>query len=109
MARAFPGLVALATVVMGTPALATADTPRPAAAPVASGFTGQVLAEPPTIGTDELRARLKGGADLYLVDVRSAEGFEQEHLPGAHSLPYAQVDTGQARLPRDKTLVLYCA
>ena len=63
----------------------------------------------PTIGTDELRARLAKGEPLHLVDVRSAEAFRVEHLPGAHSLPYSQIDARQATLPRGKTLVLYCA
>jgi hypothetical protein len=106
MERMVCGLLA-AVLVHGIPSVAVATTPRPA--PAATTFTTQVLAEPPNISTDELHKRLRTASDLYLIDVRSKEAHEQEHLPGAHSLPYSQLDTGQASLPRNRTLVLYCA
>jgi hypothetical protein len=106
MERMFCGLLA-AVLVHGIPSVAVAITPRPA--PAATTLTTQVLAEPPTISTDALNKRLRTASDLYLIDVRSKEGFDQEHIPGAHSLPFSQLDTGQASLPRNRTLVLYCA
>jgi hypothetical protein len=106
MERTFCGLLA-AVLAHGIPAVALATTPGPA--PAATTLTTQVLKEPPTISTDELHKRLRTASDLYLIDVRSKEGYDQEHLPGAHSLPFSQLDTGQASLPRNRTLVLYCA
>ncbi|MEB3329239.1 MAG: rhodanese-like domain-containing protein [Candidatus Sericytochromatia bacterium] len=107
MSRAYVGVLAAWLVGQGLPAVAISTAPRPA--PGATVVTTQVLSEPATISTDELNRRLSGASNLYLVDVRSKEGFEQEHLPGAHSLPYSQLDSRQASLPRDRTLVLYCA
>ena len=46
--------------------------------------------------------------DAYWVDVRSSGEFENEHIPGAHSLPSHEVDSRYRELPVNRPIVLYC-
>lgn len=57
--------------------------------------------------TADVRRLLKDGAQL--VDVLSADEFEQDHLPGAINIPLKQLDaTTAARLDRNRPVVVYC-
>lgn len=50
------------------------------------------------------------GQQFRLVDVLSAESFEKEHIPGAVSLPLADIDKDTAQsFRKDETIVVYCA
>jgi rhodanese-related sulfurtransferase len=59
---------------------------------------------------DELRRRLEGGEPLVLIDVREPQEWSQGVLPNANRIPRGVLE-GQVegRLPRDATVVLYCA
>jgi rhodanese-related sulfurtransferase len=49
------------------------------------------------------------GAGAHLLDVRSAEDFAAEHLPGASSLPLKELDRGSAaQFDRDRPVITYC-
>lgn len=51
----------------------------------------------------------KGIRTFVVVDTRSKEDFEREHIPGAVSLPHRQMNAGTTRdLPRDQIIVTYC-
>lgn len=47
-------------------------------------------------------------AEYFLLDVRDAESFEKEHIPGATNVPLAELTKKLAKLPKDKTIVTYC-
>lgn len=64
---------------------------------------------PPTISTTELHERVKAGAPLRILDVRSKSAFDRERIQGAQSLPWADLDARHATLPKTVPLVLYCA
>ena len=50
-----------------------------------------------------------GVAGLVVADTRSADAFAQEHVAGAISLPYRDLDEeSTARLSRDVLYVVYC-
>jgi rhodanese-related sulfurtransferase len=52
---------------------------------------------------------LKVGADnRTFVDVRARDAYEFAHIVGAMAMPEAEIDTLAAKLPSDRTLVLYC-
>jgi rhodanese-related sulfurtransferase len=56
---------------------------------------------------DDVRRLLAEGAQL--VDVLPAQEYEQEHLPGAISIPLKQLDReSAARLNRDRPVIVYC-
>src|SRR5688572_23507149 len=55
----------------------------------------------------ELRRRLRNGS-ATLVDVRPREEFEAGHIPGAISMPVAEVKRRMKELPRSREVIAYC-
>lgn len=52
---------------------------------------------------------IKQGRDQYfLLDVRDAAAFADEHIPGATNIPLTELSARAATLPKDKILVTYC-
>ena len=47
--------------------------------------------------------------DIVIVDTAAIPIFEDEHIPGAVNLPWKPELSLPVPLPRDKTLVIYCA
>jgi phage shock protein E len=99
--------VAFAATVF-TAAASVADqagpTPsQPAAAPAAAS------ASLPLISPQALLERqAKKDPSLFVLDVRSPEEFASGHVPGAVNVPYDQVASQLAKIPKDKDVVLYC-
>jgi len=48
-------------------------------------------------------------AGMVIVDTAAPPIWEDEHIPGAVNFPYSKNITAPVPLPREKTLVLYCA
>jgi len=46
--------------------------------------------------------------DLLVLDVRSADMFNANHIPTALNIPLADLAGKLATLPKDKTIVAYC-
>ncbi|OOC54998.1 MULTISPECIES: ArsR/SmtB family transcription factor [Nocardiopsis] len=55
----------------------------------------------------ELEELLRGG-EVVLVDLRSPEEYEEDHVPGAVSIPSRQLEERLDELPWDMTIVAYC-
>jgi rhodanese-related sulfurtransferase len=55
----------------------------------------------------ELRRRLREG-NITVIDVRPEEEFRSGHIPGAVSIPVAQLKRRLAEIPRKKEVVAYC-
>lgn len=54
-------------------------------------------------------ARLALAQDkLTLLDIRSAEDYAREHVPGARSAPYESLPELMPELPRDRPVSVYC-
>jgi rhodanese-related sulfurtransferase len=52
----------------------------------------------------------KGAASFLVLDTRSTEAFEAEHIPGAISLPHRKISTERTRtFPKDLVLVTHCS
>jgi rhodanese-related sulfurtransferase len=77
----------------------------PAAAPAASHTTG-----PAEATAEDVHAALVGARPAVVVDSRSAQEYEQGHIPGALSIPAERTRAEAARLPRDRAtaLIFYC-
>ena len=45
---------------------------------------------------------------FVLVDVRSSDGFNKGHMPGALNVPFEQLPTRLRELPKAKTVITYC-
>ena len=59
------------------------------------------------VSAAELIQRLVEG-NTVLLDVRPAEEFISGHLPGALSIPIAELQTRLVELPREREIVAYC-
>ena len=59
---------------------------------------------------EELKKHIdQKSSDIVIVDTAATLIWEEEHIPGAVSLPYRPNITAPVPLPREKTLVIYCA
>ncbi len=59
------------------------------------------------VDQEALLARVRRG-EVTLVDVRPEEEFRAGHIPGALSLPLAQLERRISELPRRRPVVAYC-
>jgi rhodanese-related sulfurtransferase len=67
------------------------------------------LAAPPSVTPQQVREmQAQKSAALYVLDVRTPEEFASGHVPGAVNIPYDQVASRLAEVPKDKEVVLYC-
>ena len=90
---------------------AIARSPVTAVAPAAPEAARAHFAARLALETDaaDVAAALSAGAvDFTLVDARSPRAFARAHLPGAVSLPHAQVDAETAAALPAGLLVTYC-
>ncbi len=98
-------LVVFAATMLAS-AASIADQAGPAPSQAASAAAS---ASPPSISPQALLARqAKGDSSLFVLDVRTAEEFAAGHVPGAINVPYDQVASQLAQIPKDKDVVLYC-
>jgi rhodanese-related sulfurtransferase len=62
---------------------------------------------PREIDRNEVRRLLDGGAQL--VEVLPSSEYEEDHLPGALSLPLRQIDRqAESVLDRGRPVIVYC-
>jgi rhodanese-related sulfurtransferase len=50
----------------------------------------------------------EGAHEFVLIDTRARDAFAKAHIPGAVSVPLAELEQLAGQLPRDKELVTYC-
>ena len=61
------------------------------------------------IDSCDLRAALAAGENVVVIDARSPEAFQEQHLPGAISLPHRAMNAGTTgALDREALIVTYC-
>lgn len=95
--------IGIAALGLHGPGLAQAD---PATVSALEGYFDFVDANAGTITPEQI-----GPEDLrkfWVLDVRDAAQFKQDHVPGAVNIEWRQVFAQRAKLPRDKTILVYC-
>ncbi len=70
-------------------------------------MTGETAEQVPRITAQELRALMQDAADLVVVDVRKAGSFNEHRLPGAISIPKAELDQRYSVLGPEQGVVFY--
>ena len=60
------------------------------------------------ISVQDLKARLARGEAIDIVDVRSRQAFDSEHIESAVSRPKIDLVDGRPALPKERLQVLYC-
>lgn len=72
---------------------------------VASSTTSQVPISNITI--QEVKNKIDTGENIYLVDIREKEDYDQGHLPGAVFIPFDQISKNIEKFPKDKEIIIY--
>jgi rhodanese-related sulfurtransferase len=62
-----------------------------------------------TIPAERVKRLLDAGERLVLIDLRPANEFEQNRLPGARSIPIGELANRLGEIPKTGRVVLYCA
>ena len=60
------------------------------------------------VSRKELYRRLRSGDRLVVLDVRPKDEFDAGHLPGAVSVPLAELERRLKQLPKSRDIVAYC-
>ena len=115
------GAIVLLAACQAVPPTATDVPPAPtlppaptATATTAEQETGQAAipataADVPRISLQDLRKLLDQGANVTVVDTRSAGEYAAGHIPGSLHIPYAEVEARYREIPATSQIVLYCA
>jgi hypothetical protein len=70
--------------------------------------TETAAAEPPRFDPADLKRRLDGGEDLYLLDVRTPKELEEEGaIDGYHHIPIDELEARLSEVPKGKPMVIY--
>lgn len=103
--------MATATTATTSPtpnAATTTDlSPRVTNTPTPSTASAATPESATRISVNDARQRIASG-QAVVVDVRTAEAYRENHIPGAINIPYDQLKTRAGELPKDKYLVTYC-
>jgi len=62
-----------------------------------------------TIAAERIKKLLDGGEKIVFVDMRQAGDFQKARLPGALSIPIAELPKRLGEIPKAGRVVLYCA
>jgi adenylyltransferase/sulfurtransferase len=70
----------------------------------------EVAVKDSTISVSELKSKIDGKEDFYLIDVREPSEFEIVRIPGSHLIPKQGFLDGTVLpdLPQDKPIILHC-
>ncbi len=63
----------------------------------------------PRIDLATFKADFDQKVDMLIVDVRSPDMFATGHIAGAVNIPEAEAQNRMSEIPKDKSIVLYCA
>lgn len=95
------------TAPTATAAPSTDLSPRISNAPTTPTAATATPESATRISVNEAKQRIASG-QAVVVDVRTAEAYRENHIPGAINIPYDQLKTRAGELPKDKYLVTYC-
>lgn len=82
----------------GQPAQSVKAGPEP-------NFSG----DSPYVSIDELKQELDRGANMIILDARPKQDYDMDHIAGAISMPFFEVEQRYEELPGDTWIVTYCA
>lgn len=98
-------LIAGATWVAFT---AHAVAAEPAATPAPAAAAAATFVATPISQEALLERQAKHPKKLLVLDVRTPQEYADGHVPGAVNVPYDQLASRLAEVPKDKDVVLYC-
>lgn len=61
------------------------------------------------ISLEELKQKIDKKEDFILLDVRTKEEYQKEHIPKAISMPVDAIDSEYHKLSKEKEIIVYCS
>jgi rhodanese-related sulfurtransferase len=74
-----------------------------------AGVTLVAAAVARNIAPADAFALVKARQNIYLLDVRTPQEYQQARIAGAHLIPIDQVMQRVGELPQDRPILVYCA
>ena len=75
----------------------------------AAGLAGHGIEDTiDTLPAERVKQLMDAGEKLVFIDMRPAKEYQQNRLPGARSLPIAEVANRFGEIPKTGRVVLYC-
>jgi cytochrome c oxidase cbb3-type subunit 3 len=102
-------LILISLVAMVILLLAACGRSQPAAQPASAGPEPDFSSDTPYVSVDELKQAYDQGANMVILDARPAQDYQMDHISGAISMPFYEVEDRHSELPRDTWIVTYCA
>lgn len=99
-------LVVMALMVASTSAFAVSDAVEEAV----NGYFANLPEDNSMIGEKEFVEKVKSGEDLFVLDIRQADVYNEGHVKGAVHLPWGPdaIPAALDKLPADETIYVYC-
>jgi rhodanese-related sulfurtransferase len=73
------------------------------------GFAGHGIEDTiDTLPAERVKQLMDAGEKMTFIDMRPAKEYQQNRLPGARSLPIAEVANRFSEIPKTGRVVLYC-
>ncbi len=79
------------------------------AQPAKAGPEPNFSTDSPYVSIDALKQEFDRGAKMIIVDARPKQDYDMDHIAGAISMPFFEVEQRYKELPRDTWIVTYCA
>ena len=99
-------VVVMALMVASTSAFAVSDAVEEAV----NGYFANLPEDNSMIGEKEFVEKVKSGEDLFVLDIRQADVYNEGHVKGAVHLPWGPeaIPAALDKLPADETIYVYC-
>ncbi|PUU86207.1 rhodanese-like domain-containing protein, partial [Halanaerobium sp.] len=99
-------LVVMALLVVSTSAFAVSDAVEDAV----NGYFENLPEDNGMIGEEAFVEKVKAGEDLFILDIRQPDVYNEGHVKGAVNLPWGPeaIPAALEKLPGDKTIYVYC-
>jgi hypothetical protein len=107
--------IAIGVLQLAPTAVAPASGAPVAVAPTTSGSQQAALGPTPSIAevrrisVGDLHGKLQGSNPPLVWDLRAAEGYVQQHIPGARFVQISEIPTLAQGLDRKQAIVTLCA
>lgn len=61
------------------------------------------------ISAGQARELINSNKDVFILDVRTKEEYNEAHIKGANLIPVQELEQNINKIPKDKKVVVYCA
>lgn len=99
-------ILALSLVLVSSSVLAVSDTVEEAV----NGYFANLPSDNGMIGQEAFVEKVKAGEDLFILDIRQPDAYNEGHIKGAVNLPWGPdaIPAALDKLPGDETIYVYC-